>query len=167
MLTEDNRVAIVLSEELERRFWAKVKKSDGCWEWTASRQKNGYGSIALPRRDSGRMARAHRVSWMIAHGPIADGLQVCHRCDNPPCVRPDHLFLGTRAVNMADCVAKGRLNSARGERASKAKLTAEKVNEIRARLARGATDQGLATEYGVSDTSIRMIRLGWTWRHLL
>lgn len=89
---------------LDVRFWAKVAKGDGCWEWTASRNSLGYGNIRVERK---RFV-AHRVAWALTYGPIPDGLFVCHHCDNPPCCRPDHLFLGTHADNMADMVAKGR-----------------------------------------------------------
>lgn len=95
-----------VSKSIEERFWEKVRKSpepDGCWEWTASKFRNGYGSfVVLGER------RAHRVSWEIHNGPIPDGLWVLHKCDNPSCVRPDHLFLGDRRTNMLDCVSKGR-----------------------------------------------------------
>lgn len=92
------------SAPLEDRFWVKVRKSDGCWEWTAASKQGGYGKIAVGRR----LMLAHRVSWELANGPIPDGLLVCHTCDNPPCVRPDHLFLGTQTDNMRDAVRKNR-----------------------------------------------------------
>jgi hypothetical protein len=84
------------------RFWEHVEKlpDDGCWVWTGSRLQSGYGTF-----DKGR---AHRFSYALANGPIPDGLHICHRCDNPPCVRPDHLFAGTRVDNMQDAIAKGR-----------------------------------------------------------
>jgi hypothetical protein len=82
------------------RFWPKVRKDRGCWVWTGATTTTGYGRL------SGQPA--HRLSWEIHHGPIPAGLFVCHRCDNPGCVRPDHLFLGTHEANMADMVAKGR-----------------------------------------------------------
>ncbi len=88
------------------RFWQKVQKGDGCWEWQGSRNKLGYGITSL----RGRAIRAHRVSWEIVNGPIPDGLLVCHRCDNPACVRPDHLFLGTQIDNLRDMRTKGRGN---------------------------------------------------------
>jgi hypothetical protein len=91
---------------LEERFWSRVRKSDGCWEFVSGASK-GYGYLNIGRRDEQEVL-AHRYSWELHNGPIPDGLLVLHRCDNPPCVRPDHLFLGTKKDNADDMVRKGR-----------------------------------------------------------
>jgi hypothetical protein len=90
----------------EERFWSKVQKTETCWLWMGARHPHGgYGQFVGPPI---KELRAHRYSWVLAYGPIPDGLLVCHRCDNPPCVRPDHLFLGTHLDNALDMMAKGR-----------------------------------------------------------
>lgn len=95
---------------LHVRFWAKVSKSDGCWEWIGRKDGGGYGKVY----DEGkRDLCAHRVAWALTYGPAPHDAQVLHRCDNPACVRPDHLFLGTNTDNMRDMVAKGRHSQSR------------------------------------------------------
>lgn len=86
------------------RFWNKVDRSGDCWTWQGSRDRKGYGRVSVNQRP----VLAHRFSWTLSHGPIPDGLCVLHKCDNPPCVNPEHLFLGTIADNNRDMVAKGR-----------------------------------------------------------
>jgi hypothetical protein len=108
------------------------------------------------------MKRAHRVAWELTHGPIPDGMLVCHRCDNPPCVNPPHLFLGTDALNAADKGAKGRARTTpqRGEDSPAAKVTTEAVLQIRARYAAGGISQReLGEEYGIGQTHVgRIVR---------
>jgi hypothetical protein len=92
---------------LEERFWEKVRKGRGCWLWMGTRSTQGYGQLKPPKKRPTIMA--HRFAYELLVGPIPSGLLVCHRCDNPPCVRPDHLFLGTPLDNTLDAKAKGRL----------------------------------------------------------
>lgn len=89
----------------EERFWAKVDKSGDCWLWQGARNPHGYGQFSR----NGRHVVAHRVSWGWRHGAVPDGYLLCHRCDVPGCVNPDHLFVGTQSDNMRDCAAKGRI----------------------------------------------------------
>ena len=87
------------------RFWSKVNKTDGCWEWTGARTAPGWHGVV---RTAGRKVVAHRFAWELENGPVPDGLRVLHHCDNPACVRADHLWLGTQRENMIDASAKGR-----------------------------------------------------------
>jgi hypothetical protein len=116
----------------------------------------------------GRQMPAHRYGWELRNGPIPEGLLALHHCDNPPCVRPDHLFPGSQAENVEDRDRKGR--TARGERVSRARLTEEQVKEIRRRYRpRHPTDGGraLAREFGVDDAAVTHVVRGRDWRHVL
>lgn len=145
------------------RFMEKVNKTETCWIWTGCIDKKGYGQISPGRRLSSK--RAHRVSYELFVEPIPKGLLVCHKCDNRACVNPDHLFLGTAADNTRDMMIKNRGNSARGERHRSAKLTVEKVLEIRERSSKGESNRKLAREYGVGPDQISRIvnRKKWRW----
>ncbi len=147
---------------IAERFWPKVRKqSIGCWEWLGCRSA-GYGQIWM----DGRMVFSHRVSWMLCRGDIPHGLQVLHSCDNPLCVRPDHLFLGTQKENVADCIRKNRRDQVFGERNGSAKLTESDVRQIRRLLDLGHTATSLARRYSVHHVSISQIKLGKTWVHV-
>jgi hypothetical protein len=144
------------------RFWEKVDRRgpDDCWLWTGGSHSRGYGQFGL----GGRLVIASRLSYEWANGPIPDGMFVCHSCDNPPCVNPAHLWLGTPADNAADKAAKGRASSLAGASNPRAKLTDGDVRAIREDP---RAPKAIAAEYGVSDTAVRFIKEGRTWRHLL
>ncbi|HEY6731901.1 MAG TPA: HNH endonuclease signature motif containing protein [Solirubrobacterales bacterium] len=129
--------------------------ADECWEWQARRHKQGYG--LLSEWDGERRSRllAHRVSWELAFGQIPDRLHVLHRCDNPPCVNPRHLFLGSQRDNNADKVAKGR--QPRGESHPHSRLTEHDVRAIRDRARRGERRLLIAESFGISDTHVYAI----------
>lgn len=138
-------------------FLKKMKPNNttGCWEWTAA-VCDGYGRV----RFQGKMQLAHRVSFELHFGSIPDGPLVCHRCDNPICVNPEHLFLGSHSDNMADMAHKGRrrgITAVHGERHGRAKITDADVATIRSS---GQSSVALAREFDVSDRQIRHIRAG-------
>lgn len=150
--------------KLRVRFWSKVDKTGDCWIWTAMIGWKGYGRF----RADGKSKAAHRVAFELTYGPIPDDLFVCHRCDNPPCVNPTHLFLGTPQDNMRDAAAKGRLgkSSPRGEAIGGHILTEQAVREIRAARAAGVSSIDLERRYGVNQRTIWDAVNRKTWRHV-
>ena len=149
------------------RFMGKIETSPtGCWLWNGARNRDGYGSFWNGERLQGRdgkrggprMVLAHRWSYEHHHGAIPKGVCVLHRCDTPACVNPDHLFLGTQRVNVADCAAKGRRNQARGSSFRHyPKLSPEAHAAIARRVVGGAPRRQLAEEYGVATQTIDYI----------
>lgn len=153
------------ANELDPRD-AKVSAT-GCWEWTHCVQANGYGRM----RARDRSYYVHRASYEKFHGPIPEGFDVCHTCDNRKCWNPEHLFLGTRTDNMHDAAAKGRLSNGdrhsellRGSKGPGAKLTEVEVRSIRMLKIAGASTTSLAKKFNVCTDTIRDIVYGRTWK---
>jgi hypothetical protein len=141
-------------------YYTERPEPEACWPWTGAVNNAGYGKFQL----DGRTLGAHKVAWQLINGPVPDGLFVCHRCDNPPCCNPAHLFLGTPAENTQDMHRKNRYPVRRGAKHHKAKLTDQQVAEIRQRLQDAATPYSLlAAEFGVSKSTIWRVarRLNW------
>lgn len=148
------------------RFWLQVMKTNTCWIWVGNLGIGGYGRIVV----NGIKVKSHRYSWELHNGPILNSLFVCHKCDNPSCVRPDHLFLGTNNDNRQDSVKKNRhaIGVLVGESCSFAKLSAGQVSEIKRRYERRSRgpngSAALSEEFGVLPNAIRSIILGDTWK---
>ena len=145
----------------EDRFWARVDKSGDCWVWTAYTSVCGYGQCYL----NNKTWLAHRASWVIHNGPIPDGLCVLHKCDNPPCVNPDHLYVGTKKDNTRDMIARNRGPSRVGAINGNAKLCDLDIWLIR-ELAPKFTRTAIAQWFGVTRVQISTIALRKQWTHL-
>ncbi|MCO7215334.1 HNH endonuclease [Halomonas sp. OfavH-34-E] len=155
--------AYIPAEAVER-FHSKyqINPRTGCWEWTdALSSRGGYGRIKY----RGEAHRAHRVSYMIHKGAIPDGMVVCHQCDNPACVNPDHLWLGTHMDNNQDMIKKGRgrYPGHQGEANPRATLTRRKVQQIIHRMMAGQNNKQIAQAFGVSHATISLVRRGKIW----
>lgn len=161
-----------ISDDVKARFWDKAHKDgpDDCWPWKNA--KGGYGHFYI----EGSRARAHRVAYAIENGPIPAGLLVCHKCDNPPCVNPAHLWLGTYRDNNRDKAAKGRnvrpkrdegsVRHRRGEASNFAKLSDDDVRDIRARREAGEMQAKIAAEYNIHRTAVWAISKRKAWAHV-
>lgn len=149
-----------------RRWFGKVsigEEQDACWWWTGATKPAGYGNM----RHDGKYFTAHRFSYYAFNGPIGDGQVVRHTCDNPSCVNPDHLLVGTVKENSADSVQRGRARGGvRGVRNNRSKLTPESVRIIRLRLDAGEKQKDIAESFGVTQTCISSIHQNKTWRHV-
>jgi hypothetical protein len=143
---------------LATRFMAKVKVMPGdlCWEWQGGVSRRGYGQFAMKRPDGKQnVMNAMRAAWLLFRGPIGPGLDVCHKCDNKLCVRLDHLFLGTRVENHRDCVNKGRWPTA--------KMTPQKVRELRRRREAGERVKDIAASEGIPVSRVQNVVSRRTW----
>lgn len=137
-----------------------------CWEWTRICNQHGYGQL----RVSGRMVYAHRLAYELGVGPIPQGLHVLHQCDNPRCINPEHLSVGTRSQNMKECSERGRAKIPKpvklGENNGSSKLREVDVRSIRRLLGKGDTQQSIAERFGVSQQTIAGIKAGKRWGHV-
>jgi hypothetical protein len=154
-------------EDFAARFWSKVEKTDGCWFWTSSTNAKGYGSVVC----DGKTELAHRVAWLLTHGPIPAGMFVCHNCpggDQPACCRPAHLWLGTAKDNSLDMVAKGRhvLPRLKGERHYRTHLTDKDVLAIRQRRAEGEKLARIGADFGIGMWAVWSIANHQRWKHI-
>lgn len=154
-----SEVVPILNESDRKRFWAKVRRGDGCWEWTAARTKrtSGYGVFGI--RSAG-LVLAHRLSMILAGIEVPDDACVLHHCDNPSCVRPSHLFIGSKMDNSMDALAKGRL-------APNRRLTQEQADQVREYYSRGIRGRGrvsTAHRFGIARTTVDLILRGETYK---
>lgn len=146
-------------------FFASLKPTvAGCLEWQRGRTSKGYGMV----RFEGQDVRSHRLAFRLAFGTFADrlGLQVLHKCDNPPCCNPQHLWAGTGRENQQDKVSKGRHAPQHGSKNNHARLTEEQVRDVIARCERGQLQREVAAAYGISQPSVSKIVNRATWRHI-
>jgi hypothetical protein len=145
----------------ERRLFngAKIDPASLCWNWQRAKNNDGYGSIHI----GGRTHLAHRKSYELYRGEIPDSALVCHACDNPCCINPSHLFLGSQTDNMRDMAAKNRGGRVYGIRHPRAKLTEKQIASIRSD---GRSGYVIACEYGISKSNVYAIKAGQTWKHI-
>lgn len=172
-ITEQYLTEQGLSKTFPERFWAKVDKTGpapkdrpklgNCWNWIANRNTGGYGII----RAGAKTIVASRASWIIHHGPIPENTDVLHHCDNPACVNPDHLWVGTAKENMRDMYEKGRQpdnrGRFRGEKNPMRKLSLEKAVEIKRRVLSGEMQELIAIDFNVSIETVSQIKRGTRW----
>lgn len=148
--------------DTEKRFWSKVqvRSRQECWLWQAGKDKDGYGNFWISPQNQ----KAHRVAYKIEFGFFDESLQVLHKCDNPSCVNPFHLFLGTAIDNIKDMMNKGRQN--KGESIKSAKLTADQVKQIKVWLFQGYSFGFLSKKFNVHKSTIKDIKAKRTWVHV-
>lgn len=146
----------------DERFWYRVNKTDGCWLWTGSRNSDGYGRYS-------KSERAHQAAYRNLVGPIPEGMCVCHKCDVPECVNPDHLFIGTQGDNNRDRNAKGRTSRAsvnQGSAHGMSVLDETTVERIRDMRAYGLKLREIGGVFGVSEATVSLVARGLRWTHV-
>lgn len=149
------------TSDIVERFYTKIdRSSNNCWIWKGRKTKGGYGNVDIIHDGKWRGINAHRLSYLLIHGEVPDNIHVCHSCDNPPCCRPDHLWLGTFEENMQDAIDKGRKDNT-GEKNGRRKINWETVNEIRA--CKDKTRNELAKEYGLKKMQVGNIIRNISW----
>lgn len=171
-----DRITSDVDARQAERFWSKVDKAGpmvraelgNCWIWLASKDRKGYGVIGAGSKRDGtrRPHRAHRFGWWIQTGELPGSLCVCHRCDNPACVRIDHLFLGTVIDNNRDMFTKGRMVNTRGEQHGRTKLTESTVLDILGAAAAGEATRAIARRLGHPAPTVQNIVSRRTWAYL-
>lgn len=146
----------------KERFMSHVNKTEGCWMWVAYKDRKGYGKFGHKKG-----TLAHRFSYILHNGKIPKGMQVCHSCDNPSCVNPNHLWVGTNRDNQMDCISKGRArrNSPFGEKNGLSKLTDDQVRDIKI-FSESMKQAELAIMYDCHPSNISFILSGKTWKHV-
>lgn len=153
----------------QERFWKKVNKTSSCWLWMGKRTPKGYGDFAVRVANKILDFRAHRYAWEMIKGSIPKDKLVCHKCDNPPCVNPDHLYLGTQSENIKESVGKGRHSTChqRGENNPSAIITGKIVEEIRkSYVPRKVTQRFLAEKFNLTQSYVSEILLKKVWSHI-
>lgn len=152
-------------KQFSKYFWHHVHKTKDCWIWTASKSKSGYGKTSYHENNKLKSIETHRASWEIEYGLIPRGICVLHRCDEPGCVNPKHLFLGTSLDNVRDRDLKNR--QMKGEKNHLSKLTNKKVRIVRKMAERGNfTHQKIADKFGVTQATISKVIKRDLWRHV-
>lgn len=173
IMSETDHIAMMLLDEawrvkVERRFWPKVLKPQDpsdCWVWTGAKRSNPKEPYGVFKIRGHQRVKSHRLSFALQNGVSPGDLFVCHHCDNPQCVNPDHLFLGTAKDNNADMISKGRRATGDhgGEQNPAAKLSASQVEEIKRCIMQFESNKSLAQRFGVSAGMIGHIRRGRAW----
>jgi len=149
-----------LTEKQSQRFWSKAKvgRKNKCWNWKASKTNDGYGRIQVNKENW----LAHRLSWTIHNGRIPKGMHVLHKCDNPACINPSHLFLGSHLDNMRDKTKKGR--GAKGEKHGRSKLTKEQAIKI---FYDTDLQKNIAKKHGINSVTVSLIKSRKRWKHIM